>query len=188
MERIYTCIDCGKEFTIDSKRNTHAKRCPKCRREARLLYDKEWKQKKRAEDQNYASDMAMKWSRRKFLEDPNKFYINRMLKAAKYRAKKEGLPFNLTIDDIVIPEICPILGIKLNLKFPSKGGGIRGDNIKNYDSPSLDKIIPSLGYVKGNVWVISYRANTIKNNCTFDEIEKLYLSMVKLKNNNFKVE
>ena len=59
--------------------------------------------------------------------------------------------------------------------------GDRGNNIRNYDSPSLDKIIPSLGYVKDNIWVISYRANTIKNNCTFEEIEKLYKSLRKMR-------
>lgn len=52
------------------------------------------------------------------------------------------------------------------------------------DSLSLDKIIPSLGYAKGNIWVISYRANTIKNNCTFEEIQKLYEALLKLEVNS----
>ena len=82
----------------------------------------------------------------------------------------------------VIPTECPVLGIKLNLKIPNRGD--RGDNLRNYDSPSLDKIIPSLGYAKGNIWVISYRANTIKNNCTFEEIQKLYEALLKLEVNS----
>lgn len=187
MKRTYICIDCGKEFIIDSKRNTHAKRCPECRKLDRIRYNREWKQNKRTEDPNYAADMRIKWERKKFLEDPKAFYIRRMLSQAKSRAKKEGLPFNLDSSDIPIPEVCPILGTKLNLKMPNRGDC--GDSIKNFDSPSVDKIIPQLGYVKGNVWVISYRANTIKNNCTFDEIEKLYKAMkLKLRepNNNEK--
>ncbi len=41
------------------------------------------------------------------------------------------------------------------------------------DSPSLDKIIPKLGYVKGNVWVVSNKANRIKSNATIEELELL---------------
>lgn len=82
---------------------------------------------------------------------------------ARARAKKLELPFTITIDDIVIPNFCPILGIELK-----KGEGKSHDN-----SPSLDRIIPSLGYVPGNIQVISYRANRIKNDATLDELRKL---------------
>jgi hypothetical protein len=80
---------------------------------------------------------------------------------ARQRAKRYDLPFNLDISDVTIPEKCPILGIKL---FPSKGGS--SDN-----SPSLDKIVNERGYVKGNVRVISNRANTLKNNATAEELQ-----------------
>lgn len=83
MERTYICIDCGKEFTIESKRNTHAKRCPECRRIARLEYDKRWKQQKRESDPNYAANMRLRWEDRKFSDNPKDFYINRILSAAK---------------------------------------------------------------------------------------------------------
>jgi hypothetical protein len=65
----------------------------------------------------------------------------------------------------VVPDKCPILGIEL---FISEKGVGRTDN-----SPSLDRIIPSLGYVKGNIAVISQRANRIKNDATLEEITKL---------------
>lgn len=41
----------------------------------------------------------------------------------------------------------------------------------NEDSPSIDKVIPELGYVRGNVWVISNKANRIKNNATLEELK-----------------
>ena len=82
---------------------------------------------------------------------------------AKGRAKKLGLEFNLTIEDIIIPEFCPVLGIKLKQSFGNLSDA----------SPSLDRIVPELGYVKGNVKVISNRANTIKNNATLSELEKI---------------
>ena len=41
------------------------------------------------------------------------------------------------------------------------------------NSPSIDRLIPELGYIKGNVNVISLRANIIKNNATKDELIKI---------------
>lgn len=86
----------------------------------------------------------------------------RMLSAAKNRAKKEGIPFNIELSDITIPEYCPALGIPLKCNTNSSGS--------NDNSPTLDKLVPSLGYVKGNVRVISKRANMIKTNANYQEI------------------
>ena len=88
-----------------------------------------------------------------------------LLFKSKTRAKKKGLPFNLEVEDIVIPEKCPILGIKLK-----RGRGIGGPVAS---SPSLDRIVPEKGYTKGNVQVISLRANQIKSDATADEIMAL---------------
>lgn len=85
--------------------------------------------------------------------------------AAKKRARDQNVPFNLTLDDVAIPKTCPILGVPLR---SNARGKVITDN-----SPSLDKIIPSLGYVAGNVWVISLRANRIKDNASLEEIEML---------------
>ena len=83
-----------------------------------------------------------------------------MLYQSKNRAKKRGLEFNLDECDIIIPEVCPLLDIPLYVE-----NGVIGDH-----SPSLDRIDSSKGYIKGNVWVISARANAIKSNATSDEI------------------
>ena len=90
----------------------------------------------------------------------------RLWNSAKQRAAANNLPFNITIDDIVIPDVCPLLGIEIIKRNPREPQfhGCR-DN-----SPSLDRLIPSLGYVKGNIIVISNRANTIKNSSTLDEL------------------
>ena len=87
----------------------------------------------------------------------------RTLQRAKSRAIQKGVPFSLTIDDIIIPEYCPILKTKLE----------QGDKIHNDNSPSLDRLIPSLGYVPGNVTVISYKANRIKNDATPEELKAI---------------
>jgi len=93
-----------------------------------------------------------------------------MLARAKSRAKKNNLPFNLELGDIVIPDICPLLGIK-----------IKSTEVRNSpNNPSLDKIIPEKGYIKGNIWIISNRANTLKNDASLQELELLVENLKKL--------
>jgi len=79
--------------------------------------------------------------------------------AAK-RARLAGIPFSITLDDVVIPDRCPVLGLPL----------VRSRKHLSDTSPSLDRIIPSLGYVPGNVLVVSYRVNRMKQNATPEEI------------------
>jgi hypothetical protein len=86
-----------------------------------------------------------------------------LLRNAKQRAKQLNLPFNIDVADINIPEICPLLKKPLQVSYPKSKGG-------NDFSPSLDRIIPCLGYVKGNVWVISRRANSMKSNATQEDL------------------
>jgi len=88
-----------------------------------------------------------------------------MLFAAKRRARAKGLEFTITKSDIVIPEFCPILGIKLAV---NGGGGRVADG-----SPSLDRIDASRGYVPGNIAVISYKANAIKSFGTVEEHRRI---------------
>ena len=83
--------------------------------------------------------------------------------AAKYRAKRDGLPFNIDYYDILIPEFCPVLGIPL-----MKATGKPADN-----SPTVDRIKPELGYVKRNILVISFKANSIKRDASAKEIRKV---------------
>lgn len=83
-----------------------------------------------------------------------------MWQSAKERALKYNLPFEIKIEDIKIPDTCPILNIPLY----SGNGKVHGN------SPSLDRIIPNLGYIPSNIWVISYKANTMKSNASKEEL------------------
>jgi len=83
-----------------------------------------------------------------------------LLKSAKARAKKTGCDFCLEPRDIIIPSNCPILGIPL-----FKGLGRACDN-----SPNVDRIDNNKGYTPDNIWVISSRANRIKNNASWQEL------------------
>lgn len=90
--------------------------------------------------------------------------VSYLLWQVKSRAKKNGIPFNLTHDDIVIPELCPVLGIKMQIS----------DGHSTGCSPSIDRVVPELGYVKGNINVISHRANTIKSDANLEELKLVF--------------
>lgn len=83
---------------------------------------------------------------------------------AKRRAEKNGVPFEITPDDIVVPRYCPILGIEL----------CKSDTRTSHEaSATLDRINPTRGYVRGNVLVISDRANRSKSNLTTAELRRV---------------
>jgi hypothetical protein len=77
---------------------------------------------------------------------------------AKQRARYNEIEFDLEISDIIIPEVCPLLGVTL----------VHGSGD---ESPALDRINNLKGYVKNNVWVISQLANRMKNSATINQLE-----------------
>ena len=94
------------------------------------------------------------------LKHPEKY----LYQQARRRAKDSGLEFDITPDDIIIPDKCPLLDIELKL----------GDGKSRSCSPSLDRIDSSKGYVKGNISVISMKANSCKSDLSLQEIERMY--------------
>jgi hypothetical protein len=80
-----------------------------------------------------------------------------LLAGARARSRTLGVPFNLTLEDINIPECCPVFGFPLQRNITGKRA-----NCSNFNSPNLDRIVPKLGYVRGNVQVISKKANLMK--------------------------
>jgi hypothetical protein len=111
--------------------------------------------KKRCDEQKAATGVTSvgQWYR----NNPEATLVMR----AKQRAKQNGLPFDLTVADIVIPTHCPALGIPL-IQRVGKG--------HTANSPSLDRVDPAKGYVRGNVVVISMLANRIKSDATHEQI------------------
>jgi len=104
-------------------------------------------------------DAVNEYKRKRHRERPEPI----LLQGAKTRAKAHNLPFDLKIQDIIVPERCPILDIPLKI----------GEKTASPNSPSLDRIDPQKGYVRGNVLVISHRANTIKSDATPEELRKV---------------
>lgn len=132
---------------------------------AKSIYDKELYKRNKAKRQK----QGRKWRKEnpeKVLEHRrnwrNKNYAKEMMQNAKRRAKQAGMGFNLTLEDIVIPAKCPVLGIPIVI-----GSGTMSN------SPSIDRIDSNKGYIKGNVAIMSDRANRLKNNGTAEEHEAI---------------
>ena len=90
------------------------------------------------------------------------------LTAIKARTKKSNLEFSIELEDLLpLPTECPVLGIPID--YSAKRGGHYSEN-----SPSVDRIDSSKGYIKGNVVIMSWRANRIKNDGTAEEHLKVY--------------
>jgi hypothetical protein len=139
----------------------------KTREEARA-YGKEWRARpevlirERARCENFRRDHleeAAANQKRWRQADPKRY----MLYRAKCRAKEKKLEFDITKDDIDLPEICPVLGIQI----------IYGLSKQCRNSPTIDRMDCSKGYVKGNVRVISWRANDLKRDASIGELEAI---------------
>lgn len=144
------CKVCGSSAVVKNRRF-----CKRCLFQSRESYQLKYKKDHYARDR----EQILERRRRHKEESPERVtFVD-----ARTRARQLGIPFSITLDDVVFPKVCPMLGIPLVV-----GRGKRTDN-----SPSLDKIIPSLGYVKGNTVVISWRANRIKNNGTAEDLRRI---------------
>lgn len=85
----------------------------------------------------------------------------KMARRARERAAALNVPFDLLPLDIVVPERCPVLGIPINFEAATGFGP---------NSPNIDRIRPELGYIAGNIKVISGRANFLKADETDPEV------------------
>jgi hypothetical protein len=94
-------------------------------------------------------------------------HIKTMLARVKHRAKRSQLDYSLDFEYVLdlAPDVCPVF--KTDLLW-----GLSRVKNSNF-SPSMDRIDPTQGYVKGNVQIISQRANLLKNNASLEEHEQL---------------
>lgn len=171
---IRKCLNCGREWEVRVKSDIPLSRkqmfCAECANSLSI-----WQRKK-------ISMGKIPELRDKYLEDKrNEFlknYKKQILHRTEARAKVKGLEFNIDEDDIVIPEICPILEVPIIV-------GTKGD----YEySPSIDRIDNSKGYIKGNVQIISKKANSMKNSATTTELITFCKNILRYSLNNIKEE
>jgi hypothetical protein len=181
------CTQCGKEkelseyyIIVNKKKGTQyiKSECKKCSNARSVRNNKKY----RAEDKDRINAMRRKYYMKRMQNDLVRERVNngqisryprytakRLFRNAQIRAEKNNLPFTITLDDIVIPEYCPILNIKIKQ-------GVKG----NYEcSPSLDRIDNTRGYVRGNIAVISSKANTMKNSATLEQLRVFSANILK---------
>ena len=120
-------------------------------------------------DKERQAEFLREWEREKRKNNPE-YYL---WKAAKRRARTKDLDFDIEVSDIIIPQFCPLLNIPIIHKV---GKGCRSPH-----SPSLDRIKNHLGYVKGNILVVSWRANFLKSDGTIEELELLLTNLKTIK-------
>lgn len=104
---------------------------------------------------------TIKWSN----AHPEKLMFLKARSNANGSGKGKKWAFDISPEDIVIPEVCPIFGMPLVTYL---GAHRYLDN-----KASLDRIDPNKGYVKGNVWVISWKANRLKSDNTIETLEAI---------------
>lgn len=174
----YYCREKGRQANNlrKEKKSAQAKEHYQEYREKISNRNKEWREQNKEKLRQYEKSDVRKqknkeWRETKRAEDRFRF----VWYAAKRRAKDNGVPFAITKQDIIdifpLDGKCPMLGI--TLQFNNKSS--------KDDSPSLDRIIPKLGYVPGNILLISYRANRIKNDATLTELENIILFLKNLR-------
>jgi hypothetical protein len=85
---------------------------------------------------------------------------------ARQRARRLGLSFDLTVNDVlelIGDGICPVLGTPYDMTLHRQGAA----------STSLDRFFPELGYTKQNCFVISNLANMIKSNANSEQVRRV---------------
>jgi hypothetical protein len=163
-----------KKLTEEEKKHRNSERCKRWISEKKLngtidAYNKE-RYAKNSEHIKEKSREYYNINRETILQDLKEFRrtkdggIKYLYESAKVRSKKYDIVFDIEIGDIVVPDMCPVLGIPL----------INGDGVCFDGSPTVDRIIPELGYTKNNIIVVSMKANRIKNNATLDELKKVF--------------
>lgn len=145
----------GRRMTDSERQKVYAKRHPD-------------RIKERNAQRNAKDEYAKQ--RERILQDPRPY----ILKSARRRALRDGRDFSITIEDIVIPTHCPVLGLKLVALSDSKAA---------HNSMSLDRIDNDRGYVPDNVVVVSNRVNLIKKDATVEELGRIYNFYKSIHNN-----
>lgn len=186
MSIVKTCRCCQVQVTLEngvkdkSRRGGFAAICKSCKYQQVLEWRKlnpgKVKELRKRERENLSPQAKVRrrasrkkwyWSKR-ISGVESKLQI--VLSAAKGRAKKNGIPFDLDVDYLlsIATENCPVDGLPMDW-----GMCLVIDKRATDRSPSLDRITPSVGYVKGNVKFIAHKWNNWKSNMLKSDLERI---------------
>lgn len=110
-------------------------------------------------------EIADKWYDKWGEKAQTKLYQMQRLKFSRKKANaiKVGYSWTISFGELTWPTHCPILGLELDYFAETR----------QENSPSFDRIDSNRGYDKGNVIIVSWRANRIKNDGTAEEHKKI---------------
>jgi len=104
-----------------------------------------------------------KWGNKKEIDPVLYSAYREKYRMKRHGAKAKGILFTITFGELIFPEYCPVLGITIDYFT----------NTRSENSLSWDRLDPSKGYISGNVCLMSWRANRIKNDGTKEEHQKI---------------
>lgn len=171
------CISCRKKYNAEYYSNNkleilaREKEYKQNNKEKINLWNEQNRDKRNKQHQIWRKDNkehVNDWKRKNYQNEPRRS----MVWNSKGRAKKRGLEHDIKFDDFEIPKNCPVLNIPIMWN--------KGKSTDN--SPTIDRIDNSKGYTQDNIQIISWRANCLKRDATFEEIEKLYFHLLSLRN------
>lgn len=116
---------------------------------------------------SYVIENKRKYTRKgrpKGAERTEEQFLSGVVRTIKAKAKRDNLNFDLEVSKLKVPEVCPVLGVPLDWGAEDRD-----------TTPSIDRLIPDLGYVLSNVRIVSHRANRLKQDATVEELEKILL-------------
>ena len=209
MEELRICRTCKKEkplseFNKDKRHSSgYATQCKECKRAydkaryekvkadpefhtKKLEHSAKYRESHKEQIKEYSTEYNMRpevierkasWYQNKMSEMSVEDKLKLMVKRAEKRAKVKNVNFNITWEDVEYVGACPILEIPLNWGETTNEGG------RNIDTPSLDRINPSLGYIKGNVRIISTLANMMKSSANREQIQAFCKNIFKYLDN-----
>lgn len=127
-------------------------------KEQKRLYDIEYREKNKEKRSSQNKTWYESIRKKRFKENPQQY----LWYVARTRARQKKIDFTIAVEDVIIPDKCPILDIPL----------VKGDGYLP-NAMSLDRVNNDLGYIPGNIRVISRKANLLKSSLTLDVLEKL---------------
>jgi len=165
------------QLITDSQEHSKGKVCSKCK-EHKLL--SEFSKRRRSKD---GLSFSCKSCSKEYRDSQCRF--NRWYVTKRKDGKRAGWEWDIEPEDIPVvriretitearnrkyysweaveyPKVCPILGLELDW----------GMNGLNNNSPSLDRIDPTKGYIPGNVMMMSQLANKMKSNATTEQLNQ----------------
>jgi hypothetical protein len=146
------------------------KRWDKNRRETNSEYKKQCNERSRKwyhNNKSKAKAHATQWRK----SNPFDFVCNHV----KAQANLIAVPFDLTSEYLqeIWTGICPVFNTQIVIGYK------RDQSDARHKMASLDRKIPHLGYIKGNVQWISYLANAMKQNATPEELKQFAMWILK---------